>query len=162
MKPEINVSIDQKLRSPFAKSWFVHVARSTLDAAGMTLSAEMGLVITNSEIVRRLNKNYRGKDELTDVLAFHMVSHTQQEPDLAFVAAPDGLKHLGEVIISYPQAVLQAQQQKHSEERELALLIVHGTLHLLGYDHMKAAEKQLMRTKEKEILGKLGFIKHEK
>ena len=71
------------------------------------------------------------------------------------MAPPDGISHLGEIVISYPQAVRQAKRKKHDIERELMILLIHGVLHLLGYDHEQSVEEQHMRAKEDEILGKL-------
>ena len=65
---------------------------------------------------------------------------------------PDGILHLGEVIISYPQAVTQAEEHQHSVKREIAVLIIHGILHLLGYEHDKPELRQQMIAREKEIL----------
>jgi len=69
-----------------------------------------------------------------------------------FVQPPDGVLHLGEVIISYPQAVAQAEEHQHSVKREIAILIIHGVLHLLGYEHDKPELKRQMMTREAEIL----------
>ena len=69
-----------------------------------------------------------------------------------FIHPPDGVRHLGEVLISYPQAVAQAKEQGHSPERELALLVIHGILHLLGYDHEEPEQEEKMKQKEKELL----------
>src|SRR4030042_2545361 len=112
----------------------------------------MGLVIPDSKTVQKLNRTYRGKDQPTDVLAFHMSPDTIQESELRFIGPPDGVRHLGEVVISYPQAVKQAQEQGHSVAQELALLIVHGVLHLLSYDHELPEEEQQMKARENEIL----------
>ncbi len=77
----------------------------------------------------------------------------QSSGDLApFVAPPDGIEHLGEVIISYPQAVIQAEEHRHSVEREIAILIIHGLLHLLGYEHDKPDLEREMRARETEVL----------
>jgi probable rRNA maturation factor len=65
---------------------------------------------------------------------------------------PDGVLHLGEVIIAYPQAVIQAEEHRHSVKREVAILIIHGVLHLLGYRDDKPELKRLMSTREREIL----------
>ncbi len=89
------------------------------------------------------------EDRPTDVLSFPMVGPL---PTVGFVTAPDGKKHLGEVIVSFPQAVLQAEEHGHPVEREVSILVVHGLLHLLGYDHTKASEKREMQGREKEIL----------
>ena len=155
-KVEISVSIDDKLAAPLDDRWLKSVARLTLEAVEVKPPVEMGLFITDSETIQALNKTYRAKDKPTDVLAFYTQPHIAQEnAESEFVPAPDGVHHLGEVVISYPQAVTQAQQQGHSINQELTILVVHGTLHLLGFDHEKPEEKRLMRAKEKEILKKL-------
>jgi probable rRNA maturation factor len=76
----------------------------------------------------------------------------QKGADDSFALPPDGVTRLGEVIISYPQAIEQAREQGHSTERELALLIIHGILHLLGYDHEEPEGESEMRKKERELL----------
>jgi probable rRNA maturation factor len=151
-EPEINISVEQKLKVSLEEGWLQRIALRTLEAEGITSAAEMGLVITDSKTVQKLNRTYRGKDQPTDVLAFHMSPDTIQESELRFIGPPDGVRHLGEVVISYPQAVKQAQEQGHSVAEELALLIVHGVLHLLGYDHELPEEEQQMKARENEIL----------
>jgi probable rRNA maturation factor len=100
--------------------------------------------------VQRLNREYRGIDEPTDVLAFYMLP--QKGSDSSFTLPPDGVTRLGEVIVSYPQAVIQAKGQGHSIARELALLVIHGILHLRGYDHEEPQEESKMREREGELL----------
>jgi len=114
----------------------------------------VSLVFTDSETVQRLNRDYRGVDKPTDVLAFYMLP--QKEADSSFALPPNGVIRLGEVIISYPQAVEQAKEQGHSTKQELALLIIHGILHLLGYDHEQPEEEKLMRERERELLEKIA------
>lgn len=157
-KSKINVFVEPKLKISIAKQWLKRAVLAALKVEGIQGAVEIGLVITDDETVQQLNKIYRGVDEPTDVLAFQMVSDENQEPDLAFVSPPDGLCCLGEVIISYPQALQQAKEQGNSITQELALLIVHGVLHLLGYDHEYPEDEQRMRTKEGETIKKLGAI----
>jgi probable rRNA maturation factor len=157
-KPEINISVEQKLKVSLEESWLQRIAARTLEAEGILSPAEMGLVITDSKTIQKLNRTYRGEDKPTDVLAFHMIPGTSQESELRFIGPPDGIHHLGEVVISYPQAVQQAQEQGHGVAQELALLIVHGILHLLGYDHELPEEEQQMKARENEILEMLDFI----
>ena len=152
---EINVHIEQKLKISLEQSWLRRIAQKALQAEGVALPVEMGLVITSAEAVQQLNKTYRGEDEPTDVLAFHMFPHTEQEQEPSFVAPPDGIRHLGEVVISYTQAVQQAREQGHPIDQELALLTVHGVLHLCGWDHEHPEERQRMRAKEEEILSSI-------
>jgi probable rRNA maturation factor len=157
-EPEINISVKHKLKVSLDESWLRRIAVRTLEAEGIISPAEIGLVITDSKTIQKLNRNYRGDDKATDVLAFQMIPSTSQEAELSFVGPPDGVNHLGEVVISYPQAVRQAQEQGHGVAQELALLIVHGILHLLGYDHELPEEEQQMKARENEILEMLDFI----
>ena len=131
--------------------WLESVAEKILVAQGIDSGVELSLVITSQERIRQLNLSYLGRDEPTDVLAFSMLPEQSGEAD-PFVVPPDGIKHLGEVIISYPQAVIQAEERQHSVKREIAILIIHGVLHLLGYEHDKPELEQKMRLKETEIL----------
>ena len=155
---EINISVKQRLKIPLEESWLQRIAVRTLEAEGILSAAEMGLVITDSKTIQELNRTYREEDKPTDVLAFHMIPGTSQEAELRFVGPPDGVRHLGEVVISYPQAVRQSQEQGHSVAQELALLIVHGILHLLGYDDELPEGEQQMKARENEILKRLDSI----
>ena len=152
MLKEIEVSVEEKLQGLVDEGWAKKIARRVLKAEGVTTPYEVSLVFTDSETVQRLNRDYRGVDRPTDVLAFYML--TQKEANSFFALPPDGVLRLGEVIISYPQAAEQAKEQGHSVEQELALLIIHGILHLLGYDHEQPEEEKRMRGREEELLGK--------
>jgi len=151
MDMEINVLIDEDFEGCPEVSWLRSIAEQVLIARSAGSDVELGLVITSQEKVRQLNKSYRGKDEPTDVLAFYMTSAAGE----TFVAPLDGLLHLGEVIVSYPQAVIQAKEHRHSIKKELAILIIHGVLHLLGYDHEEPEQEHQMREREKEILSRV-------
>ena len=157
-KPEINISIEQNLSVSLKEDWLRGIIMKTLEVEGIASSAEVGLVITDSKTIQKLNRIYRGVDKPTDVLAFHMIPSTSQEPVQPFVGPPDGVHHLGEVMISYTQAVKQAREQGHSIEQELTLLIIHGVLHLLGYDHELINESQRMQNEENTILERLYSI----
>jgi len=151
---EINVLIDEDLERSLEVSWLQSLAEQVLIAQEAGAGVEMGLVIASQERVRQLNRSYRGKDEPTDVLAFSMLPGGQMPgADFPpFVQPPDGVCHLGEVIISYPQAVIQAGEHQHSIKKEIAILIIHGVLHLLGYEHGKPEPERRMRAREAEIL----------
>ncbi len=145
-------------------SWLQSVAEQVLVTQDAGSRLELGLVITNQERVQQLNRSYLGRDEPTDVLAFSMLPEPlatgESEASSPFVQPPDGVLHLGEVIVSYPQAVIQAEEHQHSVKREIAILIIHGVLHLLGYEHDKPELEHQMKTREKGILscieGELG------
>ena len=158
---EINALVDKEFEAELDAGRLKNIAQQVLIDQHAEANLEMGLLITSQERVRELNRLYRNQDEATDVLAFYML------PELAtggeagpatFATPPDGVLHLGEVVISYPQAILQAQEQQHSVRRELAILIIHGVLHLLGYDHDKPELKRQMKERETEILSRLEGV----
>ena len=150
MQEEIEVFVEEEFRGVVDGSWVREIVRQVLKAQGVVRLYEVGLVFTDSPTVQRLNRDYRGVDEPTDVLAFYMLP--QKGIDASFALPPDGVSRLGEVIISYPQAVAQAKEQEHSPENELALLVIHGILHLLGHDHEEPEEESMMRERERELL----------
>jgi probable rRNA maturation factor len=152
MSEEIGISIEEEFRGVVDGGQVESIVRQVLKAEGVAPPYELSLVFTDSEKVRQLNRDYRGVDEPTDVLAFYMLP--QKKAEDYFALPPNGVTRLGEVIISYPQAVGQSKEQGHSPERELALLIIHGILHLLGYDHEEPEEEAKMRAKERELLEK--------
>jgi probable rRNA maturation factor len=147
---EINILIEEGVGGRLEVDWLRGVAEQVLVAADAGSAAEMGLVMASQERVQQLNRDYLGRDNPTDVIAFSMLSG-EEDPSL-FVPPPDGVQHLGEVIISYPQAVIQADERGHSIEREITILIIHGILHLLGYEDEKPGLKRQMNAREKEIL----------
>ena len=150
---EINVLIDESFEGYLEVGWLQSVAEQALVAQDADPGVELGLVITSQERVQQLHRSYLGKDEPTDVLAFSMLPEPSVGGDLTpFVQPPDGVLHLGEVIISYPQAVIQAEERHHSVKKEIAVLIIHGVLHLLGYEDEKPELKRQMQTREEEIL----------
>jgi probable rRNA maturation factor len=108
-------------------------------------TAEISIVITDDEGIRELNRDFRGVDEATDVLAFGAEGG-------GFVFSPEASLYLGDVIVSYSHAVVQAKEAGHSVEDELKLLVVHGVLHLLGYDHADEEGEALMWERQEEIL----------
>jgi probable rRNA maturation factor len=150
MKEQIGIHVDEKFRGLVDSRWVKKIVRQVIKAEGVAPPYEVSLVFTDSETVKQLNRDYRGIDEPTDVLAFNMLP--QKGADSSFALPPDGVTRIGEVIISYPQAAEQAKEQGHSPERELALLIIHGILHLLSYDHEEPEEESEMREKERELL----------
>ncbi len=156
---EINVLIDDVPEECLEVGWLQRLVEQVLAVQGAGHRVELGLVITSQEKIRQLNRSYRGKDTPTDVLAFAMLpAEGEKEADFSpFVTPPDGIRHLGEVIISYPQAVIQAEEHQHSVNREIAILIIHGVLHLLGYEHDKPELRRQMVTREEEILNQINL-----
>jgi len=122
------------------------LARVVLELAGEQEGRSLAVVVTDDEEVQRLNCLYRGGDYLTDVLAFGGGGGE------GFVSSEEEKSHLGDVLISYPRAVEQAQEYGHSTCQELELLLVHGILHLLGYEDHTPSQRSRMWTKQKELL----------
>jgi rRNA maturation RNase YbeY len=106
--------------------------------------AELSVVLTGDGEVRRLNRFYRKKDRTTDVLSFSLLEGPR------FKTGREGTVALGDVVISVPQARRQAVSQKNEFRDELALLLIHGILHLFGYDHeTNAGEKKMFGLQER-------------
>jgi probable rRNA maturation factor len=143
---EVAVRVEAPFRGRLDRAALRRLAVRVLRAEGVTPPAEVGLVVTDDETLRDLNRRYLGLDEPTDVLSFGL------EP-AAFVTPPDGVRRLGEVILSYPTAERQAREAGHSVQDEAAHLVVHGLLHLLGYDHADPEDERRMRAREEELLG---------
>jgi probable rRNA maturation factor len=117
------------------------LARHTLDEEEVDPNAELSVLFVTSEHIRRLNVRFAGDDHATDVLAFPMM-----EDD-------ENTTLLGDVVICPRVAESNAQKLGHPLERELETLVVHGTLHLLGYDHQSKQEGEQMNRRQEEVIG---------
>ena len=149
------------------EDWLNLVAKEAMDVAleGPD-AAQISLVITGDDTVHGLNAQYRGLDEVTDVLSFatnhggHWEGVADSSGDideLDFIMPPSEPYPLGEVIVSYPQAQRQAEERGKRLEHELALLVVHGVLHLTGHDHLDLQDTELMQSRERAALEKLNI-----
>jgi len=105
---------------------------------------DLTLILADSACLRRLNKRYRRMDKVTDVISFAML-----EGDLPPVAQTN----LGDIYISLPRTRKQARQYRVPFEEELKRLVIHGLLHLIGYDHIKPGQAKMMRKKEELYIG---------
>jgi len=142
----IVVQIDPEFRDHIVHSEIVHLVESVLEQEGQPSDVGVTVVITDDARIHEMNRSFRGDDRPTDVLAFAICAGS-------FFVTPDVLPpYLGDVIVSYPRAQTQAADQGHPVEDELALLVVHGCLHLLGYDHADEKERRRMWARQKEIL----------
>lgn len=123
------------------------IALETLKQQGITLQADLTIVITNDAHLQQLNRDFLGVDRPTDVLSFP-AGHIDPDTNRSY---------LGDVIISYPTALKQADRAGHPLSSEIGLLIIHGILHLLGHDHIELEERQNMWAAQDEILKSLGL-----
>jgi probable rRNA maturation factor len=149
-KIQLSIRIEKSFVGLVSKKWLRQAVKVTLVHTGVSSPVELGLVIAGDDTVHELNRSYRNVDRTTDVISFAL-SERDAKSEL-FIAPPDDIIHLGEVIISYPQAKRQAEEQSHPLENEMALLVAHGVLHLLGYDHELPEQAQKMRAMESKVL----------
>ena len=152
--PKITVRADSAYRKQVSARCLREAARRTLASESVPDEVELTIVVTGDQEIRDLNRRYRGVDSPTDVLAFG-----GGETDARFVAAPGESACLGDVIVSYPRAKAQARSGGHSVADELQLLVVHGVLHLVGYDHAEPDEKRKMWAAQNKALRELGAQK---
>ena len=177
MSPEITqpgttLRIFESFKADVPGDWLRRVAEKALvsafdgpDAPAGGATGTLSLVVADDDTVRDLNRRHRGLDETTDVLAFspehagEYYGDDRPDPpppgDFDFVTPPGQEAGLGEVIISYPQAVRQAGESGRDVNHELAALLVHGVLHLVGYDHMEPEEEAAMKAVESAVLSRV-------
>lgn len=115
--------------------------------------AEISVTFVDDDEIHRLNKEYRNIDRSTDVLSFPLGEDGVYDTNL-----DTGAKMLGDIVISIPHALDQADRYGHSLQREIGFLTVHSMLHLLGYDHVNGGmESVRMREKEEAVLTQMGL-----
>jgi probable rRNA maturation factor len=148
----VEVQIDDAFRHRAWPELFTRSANAVLRHQGIAQPVELTIVLTGDDVVRELNRAYRGIDATTDVLSFG----DETRDDIAFATPPGALRYLGDVIISHPRAEAQAREAGHSVEVELRLLSVHGVLHLLGHDHAEPDEAAIMWAAQSQILQELN------
>jgi len=142
----IETELPGDLQEEAARSHVRRAAAATLGRENAPAASTLSILLAGDDHVRRLNRDYREVDKPTDVLSF------PAEPD-----TPPMAHYLGDVIIAVPVAVHQATAAGHSFVDELYLLVVHGVLHLLGHDHMDAAEKERMWAVQDAVLADMGL-----
>ena len=125
-----------------------------LNLLGIDERNEISFLFTDDAMIKSLNSKYRSIDQATDVLSFAFEEGKDTFPSVGVN------RILGDIIISIETAKRQAIEANHSLEWEIIILLVHGILHLLGYDHVKEKEFNLMHKKEVEILERLVMLNH--
>lgn len=137
------------------------VIRTALAAEGVDFPCEVDVLITDDEAIHQVNLDMRGVDRSTDVLSFPEFDLTPgQLPEAEDADPGTGLVPLGDMVISWEHVTAQAKEYGHSNRRELAYLVVHSVLHLLGYDHLdEGPQKKQMRVREEAILAELGITR---
>lgn len=131
--------------------------KSALDFMKFCGNAEVSVVFTDNNGIRKLNAEHRGIDRITDVLSFPMVEYDENKNPIEDCFDENGCICLGDIVISLERASEQAEEYGHSFEREVGFLTVHSVLHLLGYDHMTDNEEKEMFVFQNEILNEMGL-----
>ena len=150
MTSQADIQIFQEFSNVVSHEWIDAVVAGVLSIEPEWSSEHVSVVIADDESVSDLNREHRGLDETTDVLSFsnrhsgrYYGEGDERETatgDVEFVLPPGQDTNLGEVIVSYPQVSRQARQAGHTIQKELAIMLAHGILHLLGYDHEREDE----------------------
>ena len=137
------------------------VIRTALEAEGVDFPCEVDVRITDDKTIHRINLDMRGVDRPTDVLSFPAFDLTPGElPGPGDADPGTGCVPLGDMVLSMERVRAQAKEYGHANRRELAYLVVHSVLHLLGYDHVdEAPMKAQMRAREEAILAELGITR---
>ena len=157
MKHQISLSREKRgLGHPEASALVKEAVRAALAAEGVSEPCLVGVVVTDDEGIRRVNREFRGVDRATDVRSFPF---SELRPGAFDAAACErdpesGRALLGDMMISLERCAAQGEEFGHGFEREIRYLTVHSVLHLLGYDHVDEGKmKKQMRTREKQIMG---------
>lgn len=136
--------------------WYTQI-RDVLEFAkneeGIDEDAELSVTFVDKAEIQEINRDYRQKDKVTDVISFAF----EEEEDI--FEGMDVARVLGDIIICTDVAAEQAEQYGHSFERELGFLALHGFLHLLGYDHMTEEDEKVMFGRQKDILNQFGLTR---
>lgn len=137
-------TVANRQRRRIRRRWLEQIAEAVMEAEGCRPEAELSVVIGDDAWIQELNRKYRKKDRPTDVLAF------PQD------VGPSGHPLLGDVAVSAETAARQAGELGHSFERELALLVTHGILHLTGWEDSTAVQRERMLARAEALLVKFG------
>ena len=143
-----------KLMEQAAEEAFRTEFAGEIDAESLDNEPEIDVTIVDNNTIRELNREYREKDSVTDVLSFPQF---EGHGDLLADLLNDGTSTLiGDVVICFEQAERQADEYRTGITREMLYLFVHSVMHLFGYDHMEEDEKAVMRAREEEVLAAIG------
>lgn len=166
----MNIEIDDRQEkihfTDDMKSLLQNIIKKTLEYEQMTDCVEIGIILVDNEQIKQMNKEFREIDQETDVLSFPMLEYEGYDEDDATIDLSDLAQDidpethellLGDIVISLEKAMQQASEYAHTFERESGFLVVHGMLHLLGYDHVTKNDEIIMREKEEEILDHLNL-----
>jgi len=161
-KMTINIEEEVEIKLDFDHAELINtVAKAAAEHEECPYDFCVNVVLTDNDSIHEINKEYRNVDAATDVLSFPMAeypapgdfSHIEDDPDNF---DPDtGEMLFGDIMISMDKVYEQAEKYGHSVKRELAFLVAHSMLHLMGFDHMEDEERKIMEEKQESILSML-------
>lgn len=150
--------LGQKLREKIEEA-AIEAVSGELDISRDELNEipiELSITIVDADEIRQINNEFRGIDRITDVLSFPQYEGVDEILQAVSEGEEFGIL-LGDVVICYDRALEQAEEYETGADRELVYLTVHSIFHLLGYDHMEAEEKALMRSREEAVMTAIGL-----
>lgn len=150
MEHEFDVSYDEGTAAAIAEDEMERIASLVLAEEGVERPCLVSISVVSDERMHDLNREWRGKDSATDVLSLEC--ERPDDPDLA----EDEPCELGDIVLAPAYIARQAEELGTTAADETRLLLVHGMLHLLGYDHIEDAEAEVMESREDELLGKVA------
>ena len=148
----ITVQIDPEYEDRLDAATLHTLASEVLRAEGVSGPLEVGVLVTTDGEVRSLNRDYLGHDYETDVISFGMTEEESAGGAPAFVTPDERPPYLGDIAISYDRAADQAPEFGNTPQAEVATLLIHGLLHLLGYDDAQDHERERMHARQHELL----------
>lgn len=154
---DVIVMVEQETAWPLVSSAAQGFTTNVIEAAARHLgvSGEVSVIYVDDSRIQALNRSYRNVDSATDVLSFSMLEGDEPFPEFEDDAVP----MLGDIVVSVDTAVRQANEYGHTLERELAFLLVHGFLHLNGYDHDEDEAEREMFAIQETVLVQLGLVR---
>lgn len=137
--------------------WMVDLLQLAKEKLDLEETIEVSITFVENTKIREINKEYRNNDSVTDVISFAVEDDEDDVFRLLEIDEENSTRDLGDIFISYDKAVEQAEEYGHSLKREIGFLLVHGFLHLNGYDHMTVSEEKIMFGLQEEILDEYGL-----
>lgn len=147
--------------NPVFQKTLSDIIEYAMETEHLTGDYEVSLSVVSAEQIRELNANFRQIDRITDVLSFPMYEREELDEIEEKKEYEDYEVNIGDIVLCYDRAVEQAKEYGHSLKREICYLVTHSIFHLLGYDHMEEEEKQMMRTREEQVLSYFHILREE-
>ncbi len=147
--------------NPVFQKTLSDIIEYAMETEHLTGDYEVSLSVVSAEQIRELNANFRQIDRITDVLSFPMYEREELDEIEEKKEYEDYEVNIGDIVLCYDRAVEQAKEYGHSLKREICYLVTHSIFHLLGYDHMEEEEKQIMRTREEQVLSYFHILREE-